>query len=120
LLRGHTKSVLCLERLNSSEIASGSLDRTIKIWNIALARCVKTLKNDNCICCLKLLVSSNELVSGSYREIKIWSVTDWSLIRKFPTLHDGFVRAIEILPSGEMISCAENDSVKIWDKTKGK
>ena len=107
-----------MERLNSSEIASGSLDRTIKIWNIALAKCVKTLKNDNCICCLKLLVPTNELVSGSYREIKIWNVTDWSLIRKFPTLHNGFVRAIEILPSCEMISCAENDSVKYGTRVK--
>ena len=24
-----------------------------------------------------------------------------------------------MLPTGEMISCAENDSVRIWDKNKG-
>ena len=119
LKRGHAKSVLCLEKLNANEFVTGSLDRTIKIWNFYTGKCLKTLKNSNCTCCLKVLAAKNELVSGSFREIKIYNTVDWSVVNIFPTLHNSFIRSIDMLPTGEMISCAENDSIRIWDKTKG-
>ena len=68
---------------------------------------------------MKVLAAKNELVSGSFREIKIYNTVDWSVVNTFPTLHNSFIRSIDMLPTGEMISCAENDSIRIWDKTKG-
>ena len=118
-LEGHSNSVLCLEILNSAEFISASLDKNLRIWNIYTGKCVKTL---NCreyfICCLKL-TSNNEIISGSYREIKIWLTTNWTVVNKF-IMHNSFIRCIEIIPvTGEVITCGENDSVKIWDKNKG-
>ena len=80
---------------------------------------MKTLKSqENCICCLKL-VSKSELISGSFREIKIWKTDDWVVVNRF-IMHTSYIRSIEIIPlTGEIITSAEKDDIKIWDKNKG-
>ena len=40
----HKDAVTCLKDLKSGDIASGSLDTTIKIWEPSTGKCKKTLK----------------------------------------------------------------------------
>ena len=57
-------SVYCIELLLNRELATGSFDKTIKIWNIESGMCLKTINTSSCVFALKQL-SVNELISGS-------------------------------------------------------
>ena len=43
-LEGHTGEVNALTTLHDGNIASGSDDKTIKIWNVETGECINTLK----------------------------------------------------------------------------
>jgi WD40 repeat protein len=40
--------VLCLLLLSNGQLASGSGDKTIKIWNTVTGDCIKTLEGHTC------------------------------------------------------------------------
>lgn len=54
-------SVYCIELLLNRELATGSFDKTIKIWNIESGMCIKTINTSSCVFALKQL-SVNELI----------------------------------------------------------
>ena len=74
-LEGHSNGIHCLEKIDENRFATGSEDKTIKIWNAQTFACLETLNTgyQYGVNCLKRL-PSNRLASGSYREIKIWSI----------------------------------------------
>ena len=51
---------------NRTQLATGSRDRTIKLWNIASGRCVQTLTGHVKGVWSVLFYTDNLLVSGSY------------------------------------------------------
>ncbi len=55
-LQGHTNRVTCLIKLNETQIASGSRDYSIIIWDLINEKCLKTLKGHTgwIFCILKL------------------------------------------------------------------
>jgi len=71
---GHEQSVICLAFAGGSNIASGSVDHTIKIWDVQSGRCESTLTgHGDCVCCLAFL-GGTTIASGSYdHKIKTWS-----------------------------------------------
>ncbi|KAL6054563.1 SCF ubiquitin ligase complex subunit cdc4 [Balamuthia mandrillaris] len=87
VLSGHKGWILDLQSLSHGRLASGSRDKTIKIWNWKTGECLQTLKgHTNSVWTLRSLgpgwaTHPNEparemLSSGSYdSSIKIWDVT---------------------------------------------
>ncbi|RZM06540.1 MAG: hypothetical protein EOO88_53235, partial [Pedobacter sp.] len=77
-LEGHTRGVWTVAISNdNSFLASGSWDKTIKIWNVSSGKCTATLEghSDNV---LSIVVSNDNsfLASGSWdKTIKIWNVS---------------------------------------------
>ena len=45
-LKGHSKNILCLSLLSENILASGSEDKSIKIWDINNRKCIKTISNN--------------------------------------------------------------------------
>ena len=84
-------------------LATGSLDRTIKIWNIKLAKLDVTLKgHTNGVWCLEF-ITNLLLCSGSYDStIKIWNLKNGFCLKTL-TEHSGpvwqFVRKDTLLIS---------------------
>ena len=72
-LQEHEYPVRALCQINGKYFASGSFDKTIKIWDFEKKECVQTLEGhqDNIICIIK--IKNNMLISCSNdRTIKIW------------------------------------------------
>ena len=76
-LKGHTNGVFGLKQITPSILASGSYDRTIKLWDITSGQLIRTLTgHTNSIGWSIDLLNSQTLVSGSYDQtIKLWN---WS------------------------------------------
>ena len=73
ILEGHTDSLNCVQ-FDESKLVSGSLDRTIRIWDIKSWRCTSVLKGHTAtVWCLQYI--DNTLVSGSGDcTLRIWDL----------------------------------------------
>ena len=88
-LEGHSNKVLCLVTVMGRLLFSGSMDHTIRIWDIGTKECIQNLEgHDGAVSCLALGQDDGEggsfrssyVCSGSYdATIRIWN---WNEPRK--------------------------------------
>ena len=72
-INGHSKSVRTLCQISSSSFASGSFDKTIKIWDIYNFECVYTILGHKDLILIIIRIKTGEIISCSNdHEIKIW------------------------------------------------
>ncbi len=73
-LRGHDDAVWCLILLNDGTLASGSFDRTIKIWDTITGQEIKTLSGHTGYVYSLISLNDGTLASTSFdKTIKIWN-----------------------------------------------
>ena len=81
-LNGHTSSVWSLTILQNGNLVSGSLDKTIKIWNSKTGTLIQTLDGHTQGVFSLTVLQNGNLVSGSGdNTIKIWSPTTGAFIQ---------------------------------------
>ena len=72
-LKGHKGAILCLLELLDGRIASGSIDWTIKIWNLKNKSCLQTLLGHNSAIFSLAQLNDGRLISGEEDKlIYIW------------------------------------------------
>ena len=70
---GHTRSVRTLCQINDYFFASGSFDKTIKIWDIYNYHCIHTICAHKDLILIMIKMNSGEIISCSNdHEIKLW------------------------------------------------
>ena len=113
---GHTDLFQCLKILTLELFASGSIDSSIKIWNIINGNCLKTIvEHDNYIMDLEL-TDYGYFISCSYdSKIKVWN-TDFACIKTLEGHFDG-VENIKVYK--ENIISASETEIKMWDLNNG-
>jgi WD40 repeat protein len=122
-LKGHTGSVssVCFSA-DDKTLASGSEDRTIKLWDVASAQERATLKGHTggvrSVC---FSADGKILASGSEdRTIKLWDVAS---AQERVTLkgHTGKVGSVCFSPNRKTLASAgfDDDTVKLWDVETG-
>ncbi|RMZ98100.1 serine threonine kinase, partial [Brachionus plicatilis] len=78
-LNNHSQRVRTLVVLQNGDLASGSEDRTIKIWNLENGSVKMTLKNHSSWVRTLAVLQNGDLVSGSEDStIKIWNLENGS------------------------------------------
>ena len=116
-LFGHSDFIIALAVLPNSNIVSGSLDLTIKIWQSEYPyNCFAILTaHTGGVNALAILPNKN-IVSGSWdTTIKIWqSEYPYKLIANL-TGHTGKIYALAILPNTNIVSCGSDWTIKIWN-----
>ena len=115
-LEGHTEKIVSLIELSSGQIASGSYDKTIRIWNINTEKEEIIITEKGRVFCL-LEFEKNKILSGSAdNSITLWDIDlpNEDSIYTFVG-HKLWVNSL-VKCNGNYFASASNDkTIKIWD-----
>jgi len=98
-------------------LASGSRDKTIKIWETATGQCIMTLiGHDNWIRGLQFHPEGKYLLSVSDdKSIRVWDLKQGRAIKIINDAHSHFVSCLDFNPNNSVIATGGvDDTIKIW------
>jgi len=121
-LVGHSGAVWAIATSPLGDVlASGSFDKTIKIWNQKTGELIRTLSgHSDSVRAIAISQDGSLLASGSSdTTIKIWNLQTGELIRTLSG-HRGAIWAVSISPDGKtLVSGAYDGDIKIWNLQTG-
>ncbi|WP_083389756.1 ribosome assembly protein 4 [Trichormus sp. NMC-1] len=122
-LKGHDSKVRSVVfSPDEQQLASGSDDKTIKIWDVTTGKVLNTLKgHEGGVNSVVFSPDGKQLASGSVdKTIKIWDVTTGKVLNTLKG-HEGGVNSVVFSPDGKQLASGSVDkTIKIWDMTTGK
>lgn len=120
---GHTSFINALAiGPDGKTLVSGSADQTIKVWDLATGKELRTLTgHTSFINTLAIGPDGKTLVSGSADQtIKVWDLATGKELRTLKG-HTGFINALDISHDGQILASGSADqTIKVWDLATGK
>ncbi len=120
---GHSGQVLSIAFTSDSKLmASGSVDKTIVLWDPATGNQLRTLKgHTGTVGSVAFSPDDKQLASGSAdNTIKIWDVAS-GREKQILSGHKLFVSSVAFSPDGRLLASGSGDqSVKLWDVATGR
>jgi WD40 repeat protein len=119
-----SKAYIEVVQLTSGDIASYSMDGTIRIWDPNIGVWLLTLTGHSDSVNKVLELTNGSLASCSDdKTIKIWDLANGQCVRTLRG-HGGFLRPGAVktfieLSNGNIASCSTDKTAKIWDPTTG-
>ncbi|HPO35853.1 MAG TPA: caspase family protein [Syntrophales bacterium] len=119
---GHTSQVSAIAfHPDGKRIFTGSLDKTIKVWEIETGREVKAIRShEDQVYTIAISRDGRYLASGGHdRAIIIWDLVEGKELKRLSG-HGDSVRSLAYAPDGKFIVSGSSDkTVKIWDFPSG-
>ena len=125
VLEGHTDIVYACAVLQNGLIASGSRDRTIKIWHPDLSKCILSLEGHKGLVRGLIALRDGRLASAAFdKTVKVWAPWNSSEEQCVLTLngHTDDVICVTALEGNLLASGGRtgDNEVRIWDLSSGK
>ncbi len=121
-LRGHQNRILAIAfSPDGNTLASGSLDRTIKLWNPETHQCRLTLQgHQSWIWDIAFHPNSNTLASASYdRTVKLWDIKTGHCTYTLEG-HIGSALSVTFSPNGQWLASGGYEQMlKLWNLESG-
>ncbi len=119
---GHLASVYAVAYSpDGKRLASGSYDRTVKVWDAATGEEVRTLRGHaKAILGVAFSPDGRRLASASDdHTVKVWDVASGTAVRTLAG-HTDVVAAVAYQPGGRLLASASLDgTVRLWDAVTG-
>jgi len=112
----HTDDVLALEWLDNDTLASGSYDKTIKLWSPITGQTKRIILTNQDVYSLKLLNTNIHLAAGLYSDINIYNINYGNLVSSLKG-HTSWVADLVQLSADLLASSSADATVRIWNLT---
>lgn len=129
VFRGHSKQINSIDfSPEGTKCVSGSDDGTIRLWDVISGACLRVYETQRLpVNSVQFSPLNEYIASGGYDgNLKIWSIKQNACIRTIDAYEDGMgVCSLSISPdgayiaTGETMSFAKSDGIKIWDTKTG-
>lgn len=125
-LMAHSRKVTAVAVSRDGKFfATGSFDRTIKLWQLSSEQAITTLKgHSDAIHCLAISPNGKLLASGSAdKTIRLWNLKTGqvSVLGNWFSKHSEEVLSLAISPDGKkLVSGSADKTVKIWQLNEEK
>ena len=114
-LEGHTQAVTALAVLSDGTLASGSWDKSVRLWNVGAQTCVATLAGHTRGVDALSVLAGGRLASGSGdQSVRLWDVATRACVGVLKG-HTGSVWALAALPDGRLASGSRDGTIRVWD-----
>lgn len=102
VFEGHTKSVLCLDWSKNNFLLSGSMDKTVKLWNVDRAQCLDTFVHGDFVTALRFHPNDDRFfISGALdNQLRLWSILERSVAYTRDLGDNALITALEFTPWG--------------------
>ena len=119
-LEGHTSYILSIEQLAQDLLVSSSADGTVKIWHLASAQCVRTIKTSSPAYVVEPIAIDRLATGGDHGIIHIWNATSGSCERLILG-HSAAkqVTSLKLISNNRLASGCMDGTVKIWYLVNG-
>jgi WD40 repeat protein len=102
-------------------VCSGGLfqhENSVRLWDVGTGKELKKLGHSGGVSCVSFSPADpGQLVIGSYKTVKLWSVADGQCLQTL-TGHSGFVSCVEWAPDGsQLVSGGQWGEIKLWSPT---
>jgi WD40 repeat protein len=113
-LQGHLDDVTVLKSHSKHILTSGSIDGTIKMWDLIREKCIETLYGHQ-LEVTDLCFYSNNLISSSIDStILIWDLNSYQILTILVE-HTNPVNFLRLNSKQKLISSSSDLRIKIWD-----
>ena len=117
----HSSWVRALEWLDKDTLASGSYDKTIKLWSMATGQTKLTIKINQYVLSLRLLNSNIDLAVGlESGDINIYNINDGNLVSSLKGHTSAVYDLVQISADLLASSGSLDRTVRIWNLTTKK
>lgn len=102
-------------------LASGGLDKSVKIWKVGDRQLVRTLKHNQWVTSVAFSPDGNFLATGSWDSIvRIWRIKDGKMTKSL-NAHKDIITSAAFSPCGKFLASASRDrKVILWEVDEGK
>ncbi len=112
----HTSTISSLDFIDSDHIVSGSWDGKAVVWSLSQQKQVCEFKEHKHAVCVFYNATNNYVVSGSQdKALNLWDWHTGMKIKRTENAHSDIIREIsDIEGSGLIITCSNDEMVKVW------
>lgn len=123
VLSGHTSSVTSVAFSPDGKLlASGSFDKTVKLWDVGAGQAVKTLAGHTGEVLSVAFSPDGKLLASSSRDktIKLWDMATGQALKTLSG-HDDWVFSVAFSPDGKLLASGSGDeTIKLWEVATGR